>query len=79
MKAIKAINFPLNIALMCSVNFVMGGSSSMPSRQVLISFLISFLIKDYVDACCFIVKSLRYFWLPFHNLFPILLASDQRI
>lgn len=75
MKAIKAINFPLNIALMCSVNFVMGGSSSMPSRQVLISFL----IKDYVDACCFIVKSLRYFWLPFHNLFPILLASDQRI
>lgn len=78
MKAIKAINFPLNIALMCSVGFVMEGSS-IPSGQVLISFLISFLIKDYVEACCFIVKSLRYFWLPFHNLFLILLASDQRI
>lgn len=62
LKAIKAINFPLNIAFDVFCRFCCSECSfSLLSRQVLISFL----IKDYLEAGCFIVRSLKSYWLPF--------------
>lgn len=60
-KAIKAINFPLNIAFDGFCRLCRSECSlSLLSRQVLISFL----IKDYLEAGCSIAKSLKSYWSP---------------
>lgn len=70
-----SIHFLLNIAFDEFCSFVRECLFSLTSRQVLISFL----IKNYLEASYFIVKSLIYILLPFNYLFLLLLGSNLRM
>lgn len=59
----------------CVLQFCYGVLFSLPSRQVLISFL----IKNYLEASYLIVKSLIYILLPFNYLFLLSLGSNLKM